>query len=119
MDQDLFDEVQAQMNEPTFKQRVSERMWKCEGLFAEAKQYHCLVARQVSRAIQSADPGLPLRDRAEPQAPALPTLLLAASVTLVLFDQQRACIAIQPIAPINQLLNQKPIRTFSTRPHRL
>ena len=89
-------------------------MWKCEGLFAEAKQYHCLVARQVSRAVQSADPGLPVRDRAEPQAPALPTLLLAVRAPLVLFDQHRACIAIQPIAPTNQLLNQKSIRTFST-----
>ena len=31
-------------------------------------------AREVPRAFQSADPGLSLRDRAEPQAPALPTL---------------------------------------------
>jgi IS5 family transposase len=42
-DQDLFDEVQAQMNEPEFRKRASERMWKCEGLFAEAKQYHGLA----------------------------------------------------------------------------
>ena len=45
-----------------------------------------LVARQVSRAVQSANPGLPVRDCAEPQAPALPTLLLAVSAPLVLFD---------------------------------
>lgn len=37
-DQDLFDEVQARMRDPTFGQKMSERMWKCEGLFAEAKQ---------------------------------------------------------------------------------
>jgi transposase len=43
MDQDIFDEVQAQMDEPQFKQNVSERMWKMEGLFAEAKQNHCLA----------------------------------------------------------------------------
>ena len=36
-----------------------------------------LVVRKVSRAVQSANPGLPVRDRAESQAPALPTLLLA------------------------------------------
>ena len=42
MDQDLFDEVQAQMNEPDFVRKVAERMWKCEGLFAEAKQFHGL-----------------------------------------------------------------------------
>ena len=42
-DQDLFDEVRAQMNEPEFGDRVSERMWKSEGLFAEAKVNHCLA----------------------------------------------------------------------------
>lgn len=31
------------MEEPHFKQNVSERMWKMEGLFAEAKQNHCLA----------------------------------------------------------------------------
>jgi transposase len=41
-DQNIFDEVQAQMDESEFKSRVSERMWKSEGLFAEAKQYHGL-----------------------------------------------------------------------------
>ncbi len=41
-DQDIFDEVQAQMNEPEFGKKVAERMWKSEGLFAEAKQYHGL-----------------------------------------------------------------------------
>ena len=30
------------MDDLAFKQRVSERMWKSEGLFAEAKQYHGL-----------------------------------------------------------------------------
>jgi transposase len=41
-DQDIFDAVQAQTNEPEFGARVSERMWKIERLFAEAKQYHGL-----------------------------------------------------------------------------
>jgi hypothetical protein len=43
LDQDLFEQVQAQMEQPTFHDRASERMWKCEGLFAESKQNHCLA----------------------------------------------------------------------------
>jgi transposase len=43
VDQDLFEQVQAQMEQPTFLERASERMWKCEGLFAESKQNHCLA----------------------------------------------------------------------------
>jgi IS5 family transposase len=43
LDQDLFEEVLASMQESTFLERASERMWKCEGLFAESKQYHCLA----------------------------------------------------------------------------
>ena len=31
------------MNEPEFRKKISERMWKMEGLFAEAKQNHCLA----------------------------------------------------------------------------
>jgi transposase len=42
LDQDLFEEVQAKMRDPLFKQVRSERMWKSEGLFAEAKQNHNL-----------------------------------------------------------------------------
>ena len=42
-DQDLFEEVQARMRDPTFKRRMSERMWKIEGLFAEAKGNHGLA----------------------------------------------------------------------------
>ena len=43
LDQDLFEEVQARMRDPTFGEKMSERMWKIEGLFAEAKQNHCLA----------------------------------------------------------------------------
>jgi hypothetical protein len=42
LDQDLFEEVQARMRDPTFRHKMSERLWKCEGLFAEAKQNHGL-----------------------------------------------------------------------------
>jgi hypothetical protein len=31
------------MNEPEFGDRAAERMWKSEGLFAEAKVNHCLA----------------------------------------------------------------------------
>src|SRR5262245_7696181 len=30
------------MRDPTFGEKLSERMWKMEGLFAEAKQFHNL-----------------------------------------------------------------------------
>jgi transposase len=43
LDQDLFEEVQAKMQEPEFRAKLSERMWKAEGLFAEAKQNHGLA----------------------------------------------------------------------------
>ena len=42
VDQDLFEEVQAKMRDPTFGDKLAERMWKAEGLFAEAKQQHNL-----------------------------------------------------------------------------
>jgi len=43
LDQDLFEEVQARMEEPEFGKKLSERMWKAEGLFAEAKRNHGLA----------------------------------------------------------------------------
>jgi len=42
LDQDLFEEVQARMRDPVFRTKRCERMWKMEGLFAEAKQNHGL-----------------------------------------------------------------------------
>ncbi len=33
----------SHMRDPTFRQKMSQRMWKCEGLFAEAKQNHGLT----------------------------------------------------------------------------
>jgi len=49
--QDLFEEVEAHMRDPVFRQKLSERMWKIEGLFAEAKQNHGLSrARYRGRA---------------------------------------------------------------------
>ena len=43
VDQDLFEEVQTRMRDPIFLNRVSERIWKSEGLFAEAKENHNLA----------------------------------------------------------------------------
>ncbi len=42
LDQAFFEEVQLRMRDPVFRQKMSERMWKIEGLFAEAKQNHGL-----------------------------------------------------------------------------
>jgi transposase len=51
LDQDLFEDVQGRMRDPTFRTRRCERMWKMEGLFAEAKQNHGLSrARYRGRA---------------------------------------------------------------------
>ena len=47
-DQDIFDEVQAKMNAPEFGAKVSERMWKIEGLFAEAKHFHGLSRASIA-----------------------------------------------------------------------
>jgi hypothetical protein len=51
LDQDLFEEVLTRIRDPVFRQKLSERMWKIEGLFAEAKQNHGLSrARNRGRA---------------------------------------------------------------------
>src|SRR5947199_440349 len=71
---------------------------------------------KVPWSAEGPDPSVSHRDCAEPQAPALPTLLLAVSAPLVLFNHHRTGIAIQPIATTNRLLKQKSIRTFSTGP---
>ena len=34
LDQDLFEEVQTRMRDPVFRRKMSERMWKSKGLFA-------------------------------------------------------------------------------------
>ena len=51
LDHDLFEEVQTRMRDPVFRQKLSERMWTIEGLFAEVKQNHGLSrARYRGRA---------------------------------------------------------------------
>ena len=41
-------QVQSKMEEPQFGKKLAERMWKIEGLFAEAKQNHCLSAQSIA-----------------------------------------------------------------------
>ena len=60
------------MRDPTFGQKMSERMWKCEGLFAEAKQNHGL-----SRARYRG------RSKVQIQAYLIAIVLLALSVGLL------------------------------------
>ena len=40
--QDEIDKVRKRQSTPTFKKRLTERKWKVEGLFGEAKENHCL-----------------------------------------------------------------------------
>jgi transposase len=39
----LYTEVAAQMRQPAFQRRMTERLWKIEGMIAEAKPWHGLV----------------------------------------------------------------------------
>ena len=69
VDQDLFEEVTTQMNDPTFKQRMSERMWKIEGMFAEAKDNHGLARAKYRGRGKSSDPSLSKHNCSKPKAP--------------------------------------------------
>jgi hypothetical protein len=40
---DLYTEVAAQMRQPAFLRRMTERLGKIEGMIAEAKQWHGLA----------------------------------------------------------------------------
>jgi len=53
LDQDLFEEMQTRMRDPVFRQKLSERMWKIEGLFAEAKQNHVCLGHGITDAQRS------------------------------------------------------------------
>ena len=59
LDQDLFEEVQAQMNEPTFGERASRADVEVRGAVRRGEAIPLPRASEVSRAVQSADPGLP------------------------------------------------------------
>src|SRR4029078_5065105 len=76
-------------------------------------------ASKVPGPTQSADPGLPLRNCAEPQASALPTLLLVIRAPQVSFDQHHAGVASNRFMPINRLPNNKTYSHLFNRPDRL
>ncbi len=42
INQEIYERVKIKMVTPNFFERMRERMWKIEGIFAEAKQWHCL-----------------------------------------------------------------------------
>jgi transposase len=115
VDQDLFEQVQAQMEQATFLERASERMWKCEGLFAESKQNHCLARAKY-------------RGRSKVQIQAY-LIAIVQNLKRLLFPIYCWLLAIRwsyststaPALPSNPsrrqpTLKQKSIRTFSTRP---
>ncbi len=77
LDQDLFEEIQASMEEPEFREKLSERMWKAEGLFAEAKQNHGLARARYRGRPKVQIQGVLKRDGAKPEAPGLPVLPVA------------------------------------------
>jgi IS5 family transposase len=47
--QELFDKTLEAMQDPTFIDKLKERMWKIEGIFAEAKQLHGLGKARYRR----------------------------------------------------------------------
>ena len=116
LDQDLFDHVQAQMKEPKFRARTSERMWKCEGLFAEAKQYH-----RLSRAKYRGRPKVQIQAYLSAIVQNLKRLLFPLYCWLVAC-YWRLTHATAPERPTNRIqptidkTNASRNSTFSTRP---
>ena len=104
LDQNLFEEVQTRMRDPVFRQKMSERMWKIEGLFAEAKQNHGLSrARYRGRAKVQIQPYM------SATAQNLKRLVKAFLWWLLCWLSHRR----RNITQLAQLAN---MRTFSTRP---
>src|SRR4051812_47692989 len=100
------------MSEPEFRKKISERMWKIEGLFAEAKQNHCLA-----RANYRGRPKVQIQAYLIAIVQNLKRLLFPLYGWLLArgwsySTRHRAGIAVQPIPITNQLLNEKSIRSF-------
>jgi transposase len=104
LDQDLFEEVQARMRDPTFRQKLSERMWKMEGLFAEAKQNHGL-----NRARYRGQSKVQIQAYLTATAQNLKRLVAVVCVWLIIRLSRRR----RETTPVARLSN-KP--TFSTGP---
>jgi len=76
LDQDLFEEVQARVEEPEFRQKLSERIVEHGGPARRGEAKPWTDPRKVSQAVESADSGVSERDGAEPETPGVPILLL-------------------------------------------
>ena len=108
LDQDLFEEVQEKMRDPKFKQHRSERMWKSEGLFAEAKQNH-----NLSRAKYRGRPKVQIQAYLSAMVQNLKRLVALFSCWLL---NRWLCKHVKP--PAGKPQRSCPT-TFSTRPIRL
>jgi len=104
LDQDLFEDVQTRMRDPVFRQKISERMWKIEGLFAEAKQNHGL-----SRARYRGRSKVQIQAYMSATAQNLKRLVKAFACLLVVWWSRRKITATHSLHILR-------IRTFSTRP---
>ena len=105
---------EAHMDELEFGNRVAERMWKSEGLFAEAK---VPLSRGPSIEDEQKSRFKRICARSCRTSSACSSHFIAGCWRYPgLIRRAPRRMAIQPIVPINQLLKQKPIRTFSTRP---
>ena len=107
LDQDLFEEVQEKMRDPKFKQHRSERMWKSEGLFAEAKQNH-----NLSRAKYRGRPKVQIQAYLSAMVQNLKRLVALFSCWLL---NRWLCKHVKP--PAGKPQRSCPT-TFSTRPNR-
>ena len=104
LDQDFFEEVLTRMRDAVFRQKMSERMWKIEGLFAEAKQNHGLSrARYRGRAKVQIQAYLSATEQN------LKRLVKAVFRWLLIWNSNRRNSTPQLAQPTN-------MRTFSTRP---
>ena len=92
------------MRDPVFRQKMSERMWKIEGLFAEAKQNHGL-----SRARHRGRAKVQIQAYLSATAQNLKRLVKAFLWWLVVWLSHRR----ENIAQLAYLAN---MRTFSTGP---
>ncbi|WP_145179607.1 transposase [Gimesia aquarii] len=92
-DQDVFEEVLTRMRDPVFRQKLSERMWKSEGLFAEAKQNHGL-----SRASQGTNPSLSDCNRSESEAVGEGVLFFAVCAVVMPKNDR------YPLSPYSQIV---------------
>jgi hypothetical protein len=99
-----FEEVLTRMRDPVFRQKMSERMWKSEGIFAEPKQNHGL-----SRARYRGRAKVQIQAYLSATAQNLKRLVKAIVRWLLIWLSNRR-------SSTTQLAHVANMRTFSTRP---